>query len=228
MTHRSWLTRSEVRKVWLYVGFTIIVTLGSISVKMATSTYQYPLLKCSLFWLARCDALLIFLTDMTMKDVILASLFFQFALYVMVRLARKGFTMGELGLVAQGATAIFLEAVNFAVAKVFYPESTALSHIPLTNPAPHFPTCPFARCPAYWIPPFPAPLSFSAYGHTPVPSSRPIQRPAMASGEQCPAEVPSAGFLHLCCTHCRWTHWAVRSLVTWQTEPLDVGNILVD
>jgi dolichol kinase len=46
-THRSWLTRSEARKVWLYIGFTFIVTLGSISVKMATSTHRYPLLKCA-------------------------------------------------------------------------------------------------------------------------------------------------------------------------------------
>jgi dolichol kinase len=55
---------------------------------------------------------------LTYKDVIISSVFFQFALYTMVRLARGGFTVGELGLVAQGATILFLEAVNFAVAKV--------------------------------------------------------------------------------------------------------------
>jgi dolichol kinase len=58
---------------------------------------------------------------MTPKDVILTSQFFQFALYAMVRLARQGMTVGELGFIAQGATVIFLEAVNFAFAKVLSP-----------------------------------------------------------------------------------------------------------
>lgn len=51
-------------------------------------------------------------------DVAVGSLFFQFALYVMVRLNRRGFTLGELGLVAQGATAIFLETFRLTVSKV--------------------------------------------------------------------------------------------------------------
>lgn len=44
----------------------------------------------------------------------------------MVRLARQGFTVGELGLVAQGATVIFVEVINFAVAKVHSPEFTEI------------------------------------------------------------------------------------------------------
>lgn len=63
---------------------------------------------------------------MSYKDVVLTSLFFQFALYVMVRLARQGFTVGELGLVAQGATVIFVEVVNYAWAKVKDPLSTTV------------------------------------------------------------------------------------------------------
>ena len=44
-SQRSWLTESEVRRLCLYIGFTIIVTLGAMSVKVVTSTYLYPLLK---------------------------------------------------------------------------------------------------------------------------------------------------------------------------------------
>lgn len=42
----------------------------------------------------------------------------------MVRLARRGFTIGELGLVATGATAVFMEAVNLTRARIW----------PLTTP----------------------------------------------------------------------------------------------
>lgn len=50
---------------------------------------------------------------------------FQFIIYVMVRLARRGFTLGELGLVAQGATAIFMESVYLTSARI-WPVTTEL------------------------------------------------------------------------------------------------------
>jgi dolichol kinase len=51
-------------------------------------------------------------------EIASGSAFFQFSLYVAVRLGHRGFTLGELGLVVFGATALFTESVNLTVAKV--------------------------------------------------------------------------------------------------------------
>lgn len=56
--------------------------------------------------------------DLSVVDVVIASLFHQFSMYVCVRLARRGFTLGELGIVAQFSTALFMETVNLTRAKV--------------------------------------------------------------------------------------------------------------
>jgi len=45
--------------------------------------------------------------------------FFQFSLYIAVRLAHGGFTLGELGLVVFGATALYTELVNLTVARIW-------------------------------------------------------------------------------------------------------------
>lgn len=42
-------------------------------------------------------------------------------MYVCVRLARKGFTLGELGIVSQFSTALFMEVVNLTRARVSRP-----------------------------------------------------------------------------------------------------------
>jgi hypothetical protein len=57
-------------------------------------------------------------TDLSYFDVGLVSLFYQFAVYVMIRLSHGGFTLGEVGLVALGSTVLFMDAVNMTVAKV--------------------------------------------------------------------------------------------------------------
>lgn len=55
---------------------------------------------------------------MSASDIIIATLFNQFSLYVCVRLARRGFTLGELALVCGGATALVMETVNMTRHKV--------------------------------------------------------------------------------------------------------------
>ncbi|KAG8962362.1 hypothetical protein FRC05_005369 [Tulasnella sp. 425] len=57
--------------------------------------------------------------DLTYLDTALISFAYQFIIYVMVRLARRGFTLGELGLVAQGATALFMESVALTTAQIW-------------------------------------------------------------------------------------------------------------
>ncbi|KIO23287.1 hypothetical protein M407DRAFT_78256, partial [Tulasnella calospora MUT 4182] len=60
-----------------------------------------------------------FWQDLTYLDTALISFAYQFIIYVMVRLARRGFTLGELGLVAQGATALFMESVALTTARIW-------------------------------------------------------------------------------------------------------------
>ena len=55
---------------------------------------------------------------MSASDIVIATLFYQFSLYVCIRLARRGFTLGELGVVCNAATALFMETVNMTRMKV--------------------------------------------------------------------------------------------------------------
>lgn len=57
-------------------------------------------------------------TDYTYSDLIISTLFFQFCLYVCVRLARRGFTLGELGIICHAGTGLFMEVVNLTRTKV--------------------------------------------------------------------------------------------------------------
>jgi dolichol kinase len=57
-------------------------------------------------------------SDLSYWDVASSSVFFQFSLYIAVRLAHRGFTLGELGLVVFGATALFMELNNLTIARV--------------------------------------------------------------------------------------------------------------
>jgi hypothetical protein len=55
---------------------------------------------------------------MSCFEVMACSLFYQFTLYVALRLAHRGFTLGELGLVCLGGTALGMELLNLTIARV--------------------------------------------------------------------------------------------------------------
>ena len=55
---------------------------------------------------------------MTKFDIIIASQFYQFALYVALRLAHRGFTLGELSLICFGGVAIGMELLNATTSRV--------------------------------------------------------------------------------------------------------------
>lgn len=55
---------------------------------------------------------------MNIFETIIASVFFQFTLYVALRLAHRGLTLGELGLVSFGGTCLCLEFLNLTIARV--------------------------------------------------------------------------------------------------------------
>jgi hypothetical protein len=96
-----WLKYGELRRNMTVIGFAFVVTTGCVIVKIATAYIDYGV------W-----------SDMSHSDIIIATLFYQFCLYVCVRLARRGFTLGELGIVSHAATALFMETVNMTRMKV--------------------------------------------------------------------------------------------------------------
>jgi hypothetical protein len=59
-----------------------------------------------------------FVLDLSYFDVAVISSFYQFSIYVMIRLSHGSFTLGEVGLVGLGTTVLFMEAVNLTIAKV--------------------------------------------------------------------------------------------------------------
>lgn len=96
-----WLRRGELRRNLSVIGFAFFVTGCCVIVKIVTAYFNRGV------W-----------SDMSHSDVVIATLFYQFCLYVCVRLARRGFTLGELGLVTHAATALFMEVVNMTRTKV--------------------------------------------------------------------------------------------------------------
>ncbi|KAF8339816.1 uncharacterized protein EI90DRAFT_3144088 [Cantharellus anzutake] len=52
---------------------------------------------------------------LTHLDLTFISLCYQFTLYLLIRLARGGFTLGEVGVVAQASTALFTETINLTL-----------------------------------------------------------------------------------------------------------------
>ncbi len=56
--------------------------------------------------------------DMSQFELLVCSFFYQFTLYAALRLAHRGFTIGELGLVCFGGTALFMELLNITMARV--------------------------------------------------------------------------------------------------------------
>jgi dolichol kinase len=55
---------------------------------------------------------------MNIVEVATAAIFYQFTMYTAIRLAHKGFTLGEVALTSFGATVLFFELVALTVARV--------------------------------------------------------------------------------------------------------------
>lgn len=58
--------------------------------------------------------------DLNYFEIIVASIFYQLTLYMAIRLAHQGFTLGELGLTCFGGTALCLEFLNLTIARVYH------------------------------------------------------------------------------------------------------------
>ncbi|KAF9266547.1 hypothetical protein L218DRAFT_956320 [Marasmius fiardii PR-910] len=103
---RKSVPRSEGRRLWYYVAFTLGVSFAVVGLKVAFQLLSWG------FW-----------QHLTWLEVAISSLFYQFTLYVAVRLAHRSFTLGELGVVAYGGTALFMELLNVTRARI-WPQTT--------------------------------------------------------------------------------------------------------
>lgn len=100
-TGTYWLKRGEWRRNLAVIGFAFFVTACCLVVKAVTAYIGRGV------W-----------SDMSPSDIVIATLFYQFCIYVCVRLARRGFTLGEMGIVTHAGTALFMETVNMTRTKV--------------------------------------------------------------------------------------------------------------
>ncbi|KAH8983215.1 Fph type histidine kinase [Lactarius akahatsu] len=99
---RGSVPRSEARKGWLYAVFTYLVCAFLLGLRFALDRAELGIWKHLSYW-----------------EIASGSIFFQFSLYFGARLAHRGFTLGELGLVVFGGTALFTELVNLTVARIW-------------------------------------------------------------------------------------------------------------
>jgi dolichol kinase len=118
-TGTYWLKRGEWKRTKSVVGFSFLVTVCCLGVKVVTALIGRGVWSgMSTFYLMGSWVLM---PDMSPSDIVIATLFYQFSLYVCVRLARRGFTLGELAVVCNAATALFMETVNITRMKVSLP-----------------------------------------------------------------------------------------------------------
>ncbi|KAJ3535318.1 hypothetical protein NMY22_g6544 [Coprinellus aureogranulatus] len=114
---RASVPRSEARRFLYYV----LYTLGSSVV--LTSLRVYGGHRGIEIW-----------QRMSHFEAVVASVFYPFTLYAGLRLAHRGFTVGELGLVCFGGTALCLEFLQLTVAKIWPVTTPIIRTYRLPNP----------------------------------------------------------------------------------------------
>lgn len=98
----SSVPRREGRRTYLYTLFSFSVTLWILCVRIAFKEMKLGI------W-----------QNLSYYEVVVCSLFFQFSLYVSIRMAHHGFTLGEVGITAFGATVLFMEMSNITIARIW-------------------------------------------------------------------------------------------------------------
>ncbi|KAG5634009.1 hypothetical protein H0H81_003898, partial [Sphagnurus paluster] len=99
---RASVPRSEGLRSWYYILFTLCLSAITFGVKVALQSQGYGI------W-----------QHLNYFETIFSALFYQFALYMAIRLAHRGFTLGELGLVCFGGTALSMELLNITIARIW-------------------------------------------------------------------------------------------------------------
>lgn len=104
------------RRSWRFVGYSLLISATAVTFHIVSDMLSLNIWKGMPSFDEGEQTLT--LLDLIYFDVLVISSFYQFCLYVMARLSHGGFTLGELGLVAHGATALFMETTNLTIALV--------------------------------------------------------------------------------------------------------------
>ncbi|OJA16459.1 hypothetical protein AZE42_04675 [Rhizopogon vesiculosus] len=99
---RCSVPRSEMRRTWFYVLFTFGVTALAVIVRYLLALAEIPIWR-----------------NISYLDIGIGSLFYQFCLYIALRLAHGGFTLGELALVCFGGLSLAMELLGLTRAKIW-------------------------------------------------------------------------------------------------------------
>ncbi|KAF8207184.1 hypothetical protein K438DRAFT_1755875 [Mycena galopus ATCC 62051] len=99
---RRSVPRSEGWRGVYFILFTLSVSAGVSVLRLALGHLG------SGFW-----------QHLSLFDVFVSALFYQFALYVALRMAHRSLTLGELGLVCFGGTAVFMEFLNITISRIW-------------------------------------------------------------------------------------------------------------
>ena len=122
---RGSVPRKEVRRTWLYTAFSLVLAIVVLCLKILFAWYHTGIWhsECSLVVdpLQRTDVHVVpSLTDIGYIEIVIGTVFYQFCLYVALRMAHGGFTLGELALVAFGGLALGTEVLGLTRTKVSF------------------------------------------------------------------------------------------------------------
>ncbi|KAG2058490.1 hypothetical protein BDR06DRAFT_980357 [Suillus hirtellus] len=99
---RGSVPRSEMRRTWLYVLFTFVMTMLAMTVRYLFALVEIPIWR-----------------NISYLDIGIGSLFYQLCLYSALRLAHGGFTLGELALVCFGGLSLATELLGLTRARIW-------------------------------------------------------------------------------------------------------------
>ncbi|KAI6165715.1 Fph type histidine kinase [Pisolithus thermaeus] len=98
---RGSVPRSEMRRTWLYSAFALVFTLILLVIRFFLAQYHIAI------W-----------QNISYSEIMLGSVFYQFSLYIALRMAHGGFTLGELALVGFGGLSIGTELLALTRTKI--------------------------------------------------------------------------------------------------------------
>ncbi|KAI6133531.1 Fph type histidine kinase [Pisolithus croceorrhizus] len=114
---RGSVPRSEMRRTWLYSAFALVFTLILLVIRFFLAQYHIAI------W-----------QNISYSEIMLGSVFYQFSLYIALRMAHGGFTLGELALVGFGGLSIGTELLALTRTKIWPKTTPFIKTYRLPNP----------------------------------------------------------------------------------------------
>lgn len=115
---RKSVPRSEGKRLSYFVFFMLGTTIGMLGIKFALHEFSLGIWQRKLIFANLSLDLINPKSDLSWLELVVAATFYQCTLYGAVRLAHRGLTLGELGIVGFGGTALFMEFLNITRARV--------------------------------------------------------------------------------------------------------------